>query len=65
MIVFITGLIFLVISIICLVIISAKSESKLSEITFIFVIMIALGVYFITIDASPQPIDVYRNKTTL
>ena len=65
MIVFIIGLIFLVISIICLVIISDKSESKLSKIAFIFIIMLAVGAVLITIDDSPKPIDVYRNKTTL
>lgn len=66
-IILIIGLIFLFISTICLAIISTKSTSKLSNIDFIFIIMIIIGtvLFIYAVDNSPKPIDVYRNKTTL
>lgn len=66
-IIFIIGIVFLFISIICLAIISTKSTSKLSNIDFIFIIMIIIGtvLFIYAVDDSPKPIDVYRNKTTL
>lgn len=65
-IILIIGRIFLTISIICLCIISNKSTSKLSRISFVFIIMIIIGIALFTCaDNSPKPIDVYRNKTTL
>lgn len=64
---FIIGIIFLTISVGCLTVISDKSTSKLSKISFVFMMMIVIGTTLLIVptDNSPKPIDVYRNKTTL
>lgn len=66
-IIFIIGIIFLAISIICFAIISNNSTSELSRIDFLFIIMIIIGTVLFTqaTDNSPKPIDVYRHKTAL
>lgn len=66
-IIFIISILFLVISVICLLIIGTESNSRLSKINFVFILMIGIGtiLFIYSIDDSPKPIDVYRNKTEL
>jgi hypothetical protein len=66
-IIFIISILFLVISITCLLIIGTESNSRLSKINVVFILMIGIGtvLFIYSTDDSPKPIDVYRNKTTL
>lgn len=64
---FIIGIVLFGIGLLCILRISYKSKSKLSEGAMLFVMLLLLGVILIIegTDTSPSLIDVYRGKTDL